>query len=60
MLGTPDLDDATIAAWDLENEDQDKTIASYIGAAKQQAVAPEAQAAAAQLQATQAAHAAEV
>ncbi|KAJ9511627.1 hypothetical protein QJQ45_007370 [Haematococcus lacustris] len=52
------LDDATIAAWNLENEDQDKTIASYIGAAKQQAVVQEVQAAAAQLQATQAAHAA--
>ncbi|GFH17124.1 uncharacterized protein HaLaN_13685 [Haematococcus lacustris] len=52
------LDDATIAAWHLENEDQNETIASYIGATKQQAVAQGAQAAAAQLQATQVAHAA--
>ncbi|KAJ9531914.1 hypothetical protein QJQ45_003627 [Haematococcus lacustris] len=50
------LDDATIAAWLLDNEDQDETIVSYIGAVKQEAVAQKAQAAAAQLQATQAAH----
>ncbi|KAJ9508680.1 hypothetical protein QJQ45_027973 [Haematococcus lacustris] len=51
------LNDATIAAWGLENEDQDETIVSYIDRVNQKAVA---QAAAAQLQATQAAHAAGV
>ncbi|KAL6760415.1 hypothetical protein V8C86DRAFT_1113411 [Haematococcus lacustris] len=54
------LNDATIAAWELENEDQDETIVSYIDTIKQEAVAQVARAAAAQLQATQAAHAAGV
>ncbi|KAL6751198.1 hypothetical protein V8C86DRAFT_2783257 [Haematococcus lacustris] len=56
LLFLVSLDDATIAAWPLENEDQDETIASCIGAAKQEAMAQKAEAAAAQLQATQAAH----
>ncbi|GFH17981.1 hypothetical protein HaLaN_14711 [Haematococcus lacustris] len=34
------LDDATIAAWDLENEDHDETIGSYIGEIERQGCLP--------------------